>query len=450
MRLGDYWRSAPLRIAATYTVLFALSFLLILAVIYWAAGRDVEEQIRQTIDQDVRVLRNDYEQQGIREVAEDIRVLAKSVEANRSFYLLQDPGGNIIASAGTDEAMSPFEGWQEKPFLRAAKRPDHFILFGSYLGEYLLVVGRRAHPVWEVHEAVLKSFAWGLGAMIPLALLGGLIMGRRSFHRVDAIGSAMRQIAEGDLSRRVPVTGARDEIDRLARDINRVLQEIERLMDQLKQVTSDIAHDLRTPLGRLRQGLEQAVGQETTTVGYRGGIEKAIVEIDGILSTFNAILHIAQIEAGKRRARFAEFSLSELCRSVLDIYGSVAEDSLHELEDGVTPGVTVRGDRDLLMQLMVNLVENALCHTPAGTRISLIVSREAGHPVIVVADNGPGIPADERQNVFRRFYRLDRSRTQPGSGLGLALVEAIANLHGAAVELADNESGLRVVVRFGY
>lgn len=450
MRLADYWRSAPLRIAATYTVLFGLSCLLILAVIYWAAGRNVEEQIRQTIDQDVRMLRNVYETQGIAGVREDIRVLVGSVEANRSFYLLQDPSGNIVASAGTDEAMSPFEGWQEKPFLRAAKRPDHFILFGSYLGENLLVVGRRAHPVWEVHEAVLKSFAWGLGAMIPLALLGGLIMGRRSFRRVEAIGSAMRQIADGDLSRRVPVTGAGDEIDRLAHDINRVLQEIERLMDQLKQVGSDIAHDLRTPLGRLRQGLEQVVGKETTAIGYKGGVEKAIAEIDGILSTFSAILHIAQIEAGKRRSRFSEFSLSELGQSVLDIYGSVAEDSLHQLEDLVAPGVTVHGDRDLLMQLLVNLVENAICHTPPGTRISLIVSCESGHPVIVVADNGPGIPADERRNVFRRFYRLDRSRTQPGSGLGLALVEAIANLHGAVVELGDNESGLRVVVRFAH
>ncbi|MGH6883126.1 sensor histidine kinase [Hypericibacter sp.] len=450
MRLDDYWRSAPLRIAATYTVIFGLSFLLILAVIYWAAGRDVEEQIRQTIDQDVRVLRNDYEQQGIKEIAEDIRVLAKSVEANRSLYLLQDSGGNIVASAGTTEVMSPFEGWQEKPFLRAAKRPDHFILFGTQLGEYFLAVGRRAHPVWEVHEAVLKSFAWGLGAMIPLALLGGFIMGQRSFRRVEAIGSSMREIAEGDLSRRVPVTGTGDEIDRLARDINRVLQEIERLMDQLKQVTSDIAHDLRTPLGRLRQGLERAVDKETTVAGYRGGVEKSITEIDGILSTFNAILHIAQIEAGKRRARFAEFSLSELGQSVLDIYGSVAEDSLHELEDAVAPGVTVRGDRDLLMQLLVNLVENAICHTPAGTHIRLVVAHESDRPTLLVSDDGPGIPADERERVFRRFYRLDSSRTTPGSGLGLALAEAIANLHGAVIELADNQPGLRVVVRFAY
>lgn len=448
MRPGDYWRSAPLRIAATYTVVFALSFLLILAVIYWAAGRSVEEQIRLTIDQDVRVLRNDYEQQGIREIAEDIRVLASSVEANRSFYLLQDSDGHIIASAGTTEAMPPFEGWQERPFLRATKRPDHFILFGTHLGDDFLAVGRRAHSIWEVHKAILESFGWGLGVMIPLALLGGLVMGRRSFRRVDAIGSAMRQIAEGDLSRRVPATGTGDEIDRLARDINRVLQEIERLMDQLKQVTSDIAHDLRTPLGRLRQGLEQAVDRETTTDGYRCGVEKAIVEIDGILSTFNAILHIAQIEAGKRRARFAEFSLSELGQSVLDIYGSVAEDSLHELEDAVTPGVTVRGDRDLLMQLLVNLVENAICHTPPGTRIRLVVACETDRPTILVADNGPGIPAEERPRVFGRFYRLDSSRTTPGSGLGLALAEAIANLHGAVIELADNQPGLRVIVRF--
>jgi signal transduction histidine kinase len=448
MHLADYWRSAPLRIAATYTVIFALSFLLVLAVIYWAASRDVEEQIRLTIEQDVRELRNVYELQGIPGVVEDIGVLASSVEASRSFYLLQDQGGKVVVGTGGAEAMTPFEGWQEKPFLRASKRPDHFILFGARLGGFFLVVGRRAHPVWEVQEAILKSFGWALGVMVPLALLGGLVMGQRSFRRVETIGSAMRQIAEGDLSRRVPVTGTGDEIDRLARDINRVLQEIERLMDQLKQVTNDIAHDLRTPLGRLRQGLEHAVDKEMTVPGYRAGVEKAIAEIDGILSTFNAILHIAQIEAGKRRARFAEVSLSELGQSVLDIYGSVAEDRLHELEGVVEKDVVLRGDRDLLMQLLVNLVENAICHTPPGTRIGLTIAREADHPTILVTDNGLGIPLEERERVFRRFYRLDRSRATPGSGLGLALVEAIANLHGATVELADNAPGLRVILRF--
>jgi signal transduction histidine kinase len=448
MRLREHWRSAPLRIAATYTVVFSLSFLLVLAVIYWTAGRDVQEQIRLTIDQDVRELRNVYEVQGIKGVVEDIDVLASSVEANRSFYLLQDPDGKVVASAGSAEPMTPFEGWQEKPYLREAKRPDYFILFGTQLGGYSLVVGRRAHPVWEVHEAILKSFAWALGMMIPLALLGGLIMGRRSFRRVETIGSAMRQIAEGDLSRRVPVTGTGDEIDRLARDINRVLQEIERLVDQLKQVTNDIAHDLRTPLGRLRQGLERALDRETTMTGYQSGIEKAIIEINGILSTFNAILHIAQIEAGKRRSRFVEVNLSELGDTVLETYGSVAEDSLHAFEGALAQDVALRGDRDLLMQLLVNLVENAICHTPAGTRIKLTISQESEHPVIAVADDGPGIPLSERQHVFRRFYRLDSSRTTPGSGLGLALVEAIANLHGATIELADNGPGLRVTVRF--
>jgi signal transduction histidine kinase len=299
-----------------------------------------------------------------------------------------------------------------------------------------------------VQEAILTSFGWALGVMIPLALLGGLVMGQRSFRRVETIGSAMRQIAEGDLSRRVPMAGTGDEIDRLARDINRVLQEIERLMDQLKQVTSDIAHDLRTPLGRLRQRLEQAVDKETTVTGYRTGVENAIVEIDGMLSTFNAILHIAQIEAGKRRARFAEVSLSKLGQAVLDTYGSVAEDDLHELEGVVAKDVVLRGDRDLLMQLLVNLVENAICHTPPGTHIGLTIAHEADHPTILVADNGPGIPPEERERVFRRFYRLDSSRTTPGSGLGLALVEAIAHLHGAVIELADNGPGLRVVVRF--
>jgi len=251
---------------------------------------------------------------------------------------------------------------------------------------------------------------------------------------------------EGDLSARIPVRGTNDEIDQLVVGLNAMLDRIQQLLDGLRQVTSDIAHDLRTPLGRLRQKLEEAREHATTTAEYQGATEAAIAEADSLLEIFSALLRIAQIEAGAQKSAFSAVDLSELVRSIGEAYAPVAEDAQHKLETAVEDGVTLAGDRQLLAQLFTNLVENALNHTPAGSAVRLILRRIATGFEAEVADNGPGIPAAEHDKVFDRFYRLDRSRTTSGSGLGLALVKAIAILHGLSIRLEDHKPGLAVIL----
>ncbi len=270
----------------------------------------------------------------------------------------------------------------------------------------------------------------------------------RWLHQADAINRATGEIVAGNLSQRLPMKGARDELDTLAANINHMLDRIEQLMANLQQVTSDIAHDLRTPLGRLRQRLEAARDKELTLEGHRGALDDAIKETDAILETFAALLRIAQIESRARRVRFMDVDLSEVVSSIIDAYETVAEDHGQRLEGHIEPNVRVHGDRDLLTQLLANLVENAIRHCPAGTDIELLLDRDAGRTILTVVDNGPGISAEDRDKVLLRFYRVEQSRSTYGSGLGLALVKAVADLHDASLELADNAPGLRVTLRF--
>jgi signal transduction histidine kinase len=254
-------------------------------------------------------------------------------------------------------------------------------------------------------------------------------------------------IIDGDLSRRIERSGSGDDFDHLSATLNVMLDRIGGLMENLRQVSNDIAHDLRTPLSRLRQDLEEARGRDLTPGDFKRVIDGAMAEADALLETFSALLRIAQIEAGSRRSAFRSVDLSDVLRTVADAYGPAVEEGGGTLRAEIAPDVRVTGDRGLLSQLFVNLVENALHHGAPGT-IALRLLRQSAGVIAEVADDGPGVPADERANVFRRFYRLERSRTTPGSGLGLSTVAAIVELHHAAIELQDNAPGLRVAIRF--
>jgi len=283
---------------------------------------------------------------------------------------------------------------------------------------------------------------------VALALAGGLIFSRGAVRRVAIISRTTDAIVAGDMSKRIPVEERDDELTLLARNINRMLDRIEVLMTGLRQVSDDIAHDLRTPLGRLRQKLDRAYRQETSIEGCKAALVEALEETDAILETFAALLRIAQIEAGARKAQFTRIDLSELAGSMADAYEDVAEVEGHLLETRIEPGIAIEGDRDLLSQALANLVENAIRHTPRGTDVTLALRREGGGAILSVSDRGAGIRTAERANVLKRFYRLEQSRTSPGSGLGLALVKATGELHGAALSLSDNAPGLMVELRF--
>ena len=252
----------------------------------------------------------------------------------------------------------------------------------------------------------------------------------------------------GDLADRIRTTGSGDELDQLGRNLNDMLDRLQGLMDGLKQVSSDIAHDLRTPLSRLKQRLEAVRSEANSVQEYKEAVDQAVQDADVALSTFGALLRIAQIESGTRRANFSDVDLSALLANLATTYSAVAEDMGKTLVSSIGPDIHVRGDRELLTQLFVNLIENALRHTADGAKVSFSLAHQDQGPFAEVGDNGPGIPESERRNVFKRFYRLEHSRSTSGSGLGLALVAAVADLHTARIELVDNEPGLKVALQF--
>jgi signal transduction histidine kinase len=291
--------------------------------------------------------------------------------------------------------------------------------------------------------AALLTLALGLG--------GGLLMTRNMLRRVEAVNRTSASIIQGDYAERVPLTGSGDEFDQLAANLNGMLDQIERLMLGMRQVTDNIAHDLRTPLSRLRARLEVTLLERPDVTRYGEALADTIAETDRLLGTFNALLNIAEAEAGVRRETMAVVDLAEIARSVADLYEPVAEERGLSLGLDLPSPSPVRGDRHLLSQAIANLVDNALKYTPSGS-IALTLRRigEAGRGsdqiVLEVADTGPGIPAERREQVFDRFVRLEHSRSTPGNGLGLSLVRAVARLHGGDVRLEDNHPGLKAIM----
>jgi signal transduction histidine kinase len=266
--------------------------------------------------------------------------------------------------------------------------------------------------------------------------------------RVETISQTSRDIMAGDLSRRIPIRGSDDEFDRLSASLNAMLDRIETLMHELREVTSDIAHDLRTPLTRLRQRIELASRRSTAPEELRAALENSAADVDDILETFAALLRIAQIEAHTNASELAPLDLSEVLSDMVETYQSVAEERTQRVAVEVPQGLSIAGDRELLFQLFSNLIENAIRHCPAGATITVSAHASPQGVDVAIADDGPGIPADLREKVFQRFYRLERSRTTEGTGLGLSLAAAIAKLHGASIELADNNPGLKVRLLF--
>jgi len=365
------------------------------------------------------------------------------------YYLVQAPTQQVVV--GNLPGMPPVEGVvdfvRDRESEEAQDARSKLTGFGLTLSDgTFILVAQDASRLIDMQHAIVRAFTWAGGLTLLLAIGGGVLVGGNFVRRIDTIGRTSRAIMEGDLSARIPVRGTNDEIDQLVVGLNAMLDRIQQLLDGLRQVSSDIAHDLRTPLGHLRHRLEDARERAKTVGEYEAATEAAIAEADGLLGIFSALLRIAQIEAGAQKSAFTAVNLSDLIRNIADAYGPSAEDSQHKLEVAVADGITMTGDRQLLAQLFTNLVENALNHTPAGSTVRLGLHTTPRGFEAEVADNGPGIPAPEHGKVFDRFYRLDRSRSTKGSGLGLALVKAIATLHGLSVRLENRSPGLAVIV----
>jgi signal transduction histidine kinase len=311
----------------------------------------------------------------------------------------------------------------------------------------MLVVGRSTYDFHELRETMVDATITAAALITAMSLAVAFLIGRQFLKRIDAVSAAAARIMDGRLDERLPAIGMGDEFDRLAVNLNTMLDRMQKLMEGLRQVSSDIAHDLRTPLMRLRRRLEAAIAAAEAETPRRALIEEALDQLDEILSTFGALLRIAQVEGGTGREGFRRIDLSELMERVRQAYEPVAEDAGKELAAQITPSVTIAGDEELLGQLISNLIENAFAHAGDSEVVRLGVGVDAGRAILSVADHGPGVPEHERGKVTRRFYRLEISRTTPGAGLGLSMVQAIAQLHGGEIELGDNAPGLVARVR---
>ena len=444
------FRTSSFRLTLLYAGLFGVSVMSLFGVIYWSTVGYMSRQIDQSVEGELAELseggtgpKSTAALRGL--VAEDVTLARPSLH-----YLLTDADGHVLA--GDLPAQPPVSGIIDLPAPIGGKhgRNSHGLRGKGVRtgdGGYLLIAHEN-YQLDEMQELVARAFFWSLAVTVVLALAGGMVMSAGLLRHIEAVSRTGREIVDGNLSRRLPLRGTDDEFDHLAGSFNTMLDRIEGLMEGLRQVSSDIAHDLRTPLTRLRQRLELARRRAATMEELQAALDGSLRDVDAILETFGALLRIAQIEAGTRRAGFTELDLTELLHTVVEVYLPLAEDRGQHFHGDIEAGLIVVGDRELLTRMLANVAENAIRHAPDGAAISVTGRRCDGGVEAVVADTGPGIPEALRDKVFQRFYRLDSSRTTPGNGLGLSLVAAVATLHGIVIDLDDNRPGLRVTLRF--
>jgi signal transduction histidine kinase len=444
-------RTSTFRFALAYVGLFATSALLLLGFTYVTTAGYAGRQTDEVILAQIAGLAEQYRQRGLDGVAATIAQRAARNPRGHAVYLLADPAGRRIVGnldRWPREASAP--GWVEFLIEDPDTHGEAYRARAQYVrlaGDFQLLVGQDVQEQQRHQKLMIAAMAWGGALTLALALAGGLLMSRATLQRIETINRTSREIIQGDLGRRVPTRGTGDEFDQLAQNLNAMLDQIALLMNGIREVSDNIAHDLRTPLTRLRSRLEAArLGQPDPAM--RATIDALIADADALLSTFSALLRIAEIEAGRRRAEFADVDLAATARAAIELYEPVAQEKRQTVEADLAEGVVVRGDRHLLAQAVANLLDNAIKYSPDGARIVVAVARSDLGPSLSVADNGPGIPGEFRNHAVRRFFRLEASRSTPGTGLGLSLVSAAAKLHGARLSLEDNAPGLRVAMTF--
>lgn len=453
MTARDLLKRTPFRLAAAFSLFFITTILALFTVVYFVASArlvtDIRDRVETTLDSLAAL-------DGDRTFDDLVALVTSESESVRDpdFIMeLVDKNGNFLA--GNVRGVRYSKQWmtlkRSDVFLTLdrGEPDDEFLAIWRPLVKGRLLVGSDNSEVKQMKSFLLKLLAYGVVAAVLALALCAAYFAREAQHRINAFALPLARVSQGEITARVPISGQHDDIDQVALQVNRMLGDLQRLIENVNQSSSDIAHDLKKPLGRLRQRLDDARRGEDKQE-FRNALDAALGDIDSISETFDALLRITQIEAGARKSRFVTVDLALLLADVRDIYDVVAEDAgdrLNYVCDGSGPA-HVRGDPELLVQLFANLVENSIRHCPSGTEITLrLTSRGVTH-VVDVSDTGPSIPEHERVSVFRRLYRLERARSTEGSGLGLSLVAAIVELHSAKIELFDNAPGLRAEVRF--
>lgn len=453
--LGKLFRTTAFKLSLGYLVAFAIGASVVMTWVSWNVGRLIDEQIGATIEAEINGLSEQYAQGGIRRLVDVVERRVRQPGA--SLYLVMNFQGQAIT--GNIKGLPPevllLPGMRETTYERVGEAEiDRRALARIFLlpGGFRLLVGRDLEDRESLRNvmggALLTSLFW----LVVIGALGGLFVARRVLRRVEAISDSARTIMQGDLAQRLPLAGANDELDRLAGNLNEMLERIQELMAGVREVSDNIAHDLKTPLTRLRNRAEEALRSASDPKDYRIALEKMLEESEQLILIFNALLTIARLEAGGERGEHVAFDLATCVRDVAELYEPVADEAGIDLVVETSGESIVRGSRELVGQALANLIDNALKYAaPASWRRGAIyvhVQRVGDKVEASVADNGPGIPAADRERVLGRFVRLEGSRSRPGSGLGLSLVAAVASLHNGVVRIEDNEPGLCVVLVF--
>ncbi len=453
-RLAGIFGSITFRMALAYTLIFGVSVGALFYFVYFSTTGFVIQQKEAAIEADVTGFQETFERSGVTGLIIAVNRRAGSGANRDGIYLLVDSVGNTLAgnlhnwprNAVADDIWVNFtinDLRQAEPEIADVRAKQYVIPGGQQ--NYMLLVGRDVRDAHEFGRRLLDSVNIGLGITLALGIIGGFIFSRTIMRRIQAITRTCRSIMSGDLSQRVAVSRQNDELGQLSLSINAMLDQIERLMNGMRQVSDNVAHDLRTPLTRLRSRLESAL-RHMEDPNERETIEGAIADADSLLATFAALLRIARAEAGSQR-NFVDINLRGLAEEVADLYSPLAEEKGLDFITHFQPGVIARGDPNLIAQALANLLDNAVKYTQQGA-VTVTVTEDNGRPSLVVSDSGPGVPQAFRGKVLERLFRLEQSRTSPGSGLGLSLVAAVAKSHGLELTLDDNKPGLRVTLRF--
>lgn len=445
-------RSSTLRLAFFYVTGFSTAIFFVLGFVYWNTITYVREGSDRLISAERGAFLNAYNASG----RPGLVALINQRESDSFFrgwvYLLATPSLQYVAGnlPQWPSALRAGEGWgdaislEERSHPTAAFRTAYLVLPDGFH----LLVGRRTDDLGRFHRTIVTGLAWAAALFLLLAAAAGISTSRRSVGRIEAINATSRRIIEAGLHERIPLRGTKDEWDELAENLNSMLDRIEELVESNRQVSDNVAHDLRTPLSRMRGRLERASQRSLSHAEYQVLIGDVVSELDAILQTFASLLRIARVEARDRTSGFRRIDLSAIAREVVELFDPAAEENLVTLKQFTGDETIVVGDRDLLFDALSNLVDNGIKHGGSGGEVTVSVWANADGPVLAVGDRGPGIPVEERKQVLRRFYRLERSRHSSGNGLGLSLVAAVARLHLASIEMTDNSPGLRIELRF--
>lgn len=455
----NLFRTTVFRVFFLYAVLFSLLAAALLGFTYWSISVHIAAQINANLKTEATDLAYLFSHHNVEDLIATIGRYSVVGQSSDRYYLLISPSG--LPLAGNLQAW-PFQfdirpGWHTvrlhyKEYQTRGWDREQDYSVRSYVvrlpNHYRLVVAQGLQAVQKLRDYTQGAVLGAIAMSVLASLLGGYLLARAVLRRIDTISGTAGEIMAGDLTRRVPIAGRDDEFDELAAKLNAMLERIEQLMVGMRQVTDNVAHDLRSPLTRLRNGLEVILLESRREHEYRSAIELAIEDVSVLLKTFNALLSITQAEAGVRRNDWAEVDLSALALDMAELYEAVAEDRGVQFQCQPNAGVRIYGNRHLLAQAVSNLLDNSMKYVSQGARVELRVELQQNSPVLTISDNGPGIPADQRNRVLERFVRLDSARTTPGNGLGLSLVRAVARLHGADLLLGDNAPGLLVTIKF--